>query len=62
MKMLLWRFLGRINTFLCIVVFTAIFWLTDKRKISLRLISKPVKSGIVGLVVCAYLMELLLGS
>ena len=49
----IWRFWAELIPFLCIVVLTAVFWLIDKRRISLCLVSKPVKSSIVGLVISA---------
>ncbi|TCS76395.1 hypothetical protein EDD59_12411 [Muricomes intestini] len=49
----IWRFWAELIPFLCVVVFTAIFWLIDKRKIGLCLVSKPIKNSIAGLIISA---------
>lgn len=44
----IWRFWAELIPFLCIVVLTFAFWLMEKRKIKLNLISQPLKNSIMG--------------
>ena len=39
-----WRFWAELIPFLCIVGFTLIFWLIEKRKVEMHIISKPFRA------------------
>jgi len=44
-----WRFWAELIPFLTIVAFTILFWLLEKRKIELHIISSPLKNILTGL-------------
>lgn len=43
-----WRFWAELIPFLCVVGLTLIFWLMEKRKIEMHIISKPFRSVCIG--------------
>lgn len=46
----IWRFWAELIPFLCIVVLTIFFWLIEKKKVKLHIISSPLKNSAIGLV------------
>lgn len=49
-KEAIWRFWAELIPFLCIVGLTILFWLIEKKKVKLHIISSPLKSSVIGLV------------
>lgn len=46
----IWRFWAELIPFLCILALTIFFWLIEKKKVKLHIISSPVKNSVIGLV------------
>ncbi|NLL90816.1 MAG: CPBP family intramembrane metalloprotease [Ruminococcaceae bacterium] len=45
----IWRFLSELIPFLSVVIFTALFWLIEKRRIKLNILLSPLKSAVTGI-------------
>lgn len=45
----IWRFWAELIPFLSIVVFTVIFWLIEKGKVPLRLVTSPLPNALIGI-------------
>ena len=45
-----WRFWAELIPFLCILCLTLIFWLIEKRRVTLNIVSKPFRNSLMGIV------------